>query len=89
LWRRDSQSTEQRKTSTNALLASFTYTWNAQGLRGREDSIHTTTSYGCRADYSYHGLGRLTPDGAHLQPRRGATRASRSGPGPTTRSKRC
>ena len=44
---------EHRKTANNALLGSYAYLWNAQGLRSREDSVLTAITYGCRADYVY------------------------------------
>lgn len=51
---------EHKKVSTNAILASSTYTWNAQGLRAREDGNLLQLSSSCRTDYTYDALGRLT-----------------------------
>ncbi len=51
---------EHRKVANNALIASHTYTWNAQGLRSREVSLTTTSQFQCQYDHTYDALGRLT-----------------------------
>jgi len=65
---------EHRKVSNNQVLGSSTYTWNAQGLRGREDGDLLQLSSSCRTDYTYDALGRLT--GAVKANNNGACRAA-------------
>jgi YD repeat-containing protein len=49
---------EHRKGTTN--VVTYTYVWNAQGLRSREIAVYAPNVQTCQSDHTYDALGRLT-----------------------------